>query len=220
MDIHAFLFDMDGTLVDTEVLYLNAIRRALADRHIIVDPSKVVSFVYGVPWPGVYQHIQTHYPTAFKNADDMLDTVNIHFLALREQVDIRIHSSIDLLIELSRHYPVAIVSGSMREELRKNIDIMKIEPHIQFYLGAEDYSPGKPHPAGYLLAAQRLELAPKQIVVFEDSTPGLRAASDAGMVCVGLQREGKPKQDMSLADLVLSDLVHFHNHFPFNNKSG
>ncbi len=86
---------------------------------------------------------------------------------------------------------------------------MNIGEVIAFYLGHEDYEPGKPHPACYLTAARKLGVAPERCVVFEDSDAGLCAAKDAGMYGVALSRSGRPGQAYSRADLILSDLAEF-----------
>ena len=63
------------------------------------------------------------------------------------------------------------------------------------------------YPACFLLGAERLGLPPSECLVFEDSTAGIRAAKAAGMVCVALQRPGRPPQDTRRADEVLADLA-------------
>jgi HAD superfamily hydrolase (TIGR01509 family) len=63
---------------------------------------------------------------------------------------------------------------------------------------------GKPDPEGYLLTARKLEVAPEDCVVFEDSRIGVLAAKAAGMYCVGVRNPGaRTHQDLSAADLVL-----------------
>jgi beta-phosphoglucomutase-like phosphatase (HAD superfamily) len=104
---------------------------------------------------------------------------------------------------------VAIVSGSPRVDVQDGVELLGIAPLLRFFLGSEDYPRGKPDPAGFLLAAQRLGAAPADCLVFEDSAAGVRAARAAGMRCVALARPGAPAQDLSDADLVLNDLGGF-----------
>jgi len=125
-------------------------------------------------------------------------------------MDVRIKSSIELLKKLSRDYSVCIVSGSARKDVEDGIALMGIDSHLQFYLTNEDYSVGKPDPACYLLAADKLQLSPEHCLVFEDSAAGIAAAKDAGMYCIALQRKGAPQQDTSGADEVLDNLADFN----------
>ena len=84
-----------------------------------------------------------------------------------------------------------------------------VGPLLSFSIAAEDYTRGKPDPECFLLAARRLAVPPAQCMVFEDSAAGVRAAKAAGMACVALVREGRPRQDVSAADLVVRDLTDF-----------
>ena len=106
--------------------------------------------------------------------------------------NIAIKESIQLLKQLSNDYPIAIVSGSNRHHLKEFIGLLNIEKEIKFFLGSEDYINGKPDPEPYLKAAKKLNLDPEQCLVFEDSTAGVNSARQAGMFCVGLEREGTP----------------------------
>jgi sugar-phosphatase len=143
------------------------------------------------------------------NVKAMENALRPYFHRLRETRDIRIPGSIALLERLAESHPVAIVSGSPRTDLDDAVQRLGIGDRLSFTLAAEDYAPGKPHPAGYLAAARRLDLPPEKCLVFEDSAAGVRSARDAGMACVALQRDGAPAQDTTGADLVLADLAAF-----------
>ena len=75
---------------------------------------------------------------------------------------------------------------------------MGIEDVVNFYLGHEDYHPGKPHPACYLRAAEIAEALPENCVVFEDSNAGISAAKDAGMYGVALGAFGTSRAGLQL----------------------
>jgi sugar-phosphatase len=122
---------------------------------------------------------------------------------------VTIPGSADLLKRLAATHPVCIVSGSIRHDIEHAIELMGVGELVAFYLGAEDYGPGKPDPACFLMAAAKLGCEPGECVVFEDSAAGLQAGKAAGMTCVALARPGAPAQDFAAADLVLEDLGHF-----------
>jgi len=207
--IEAYFFDLDGTLVDTEILWVEALERFAQEQGYELSHEAAVAMVYGQAWPEVYELFQKRFSERTWSMQDMADHLSRHFLRLRNSRDVRIKGSIALLRALSLSCPVAVVSGSYREDVKAAIDIMDIASSVRFYLGHEDYHPGKPHPACYLEAAKRLNVDPLRCVVFEDSQAGISAAKRAGMFCVALARQGRPAQDCSSADLVLEDLEFF-----------
>lgn len=208
-NVEAFFFDLDGTLMDSEVVYVQAVSESLRTRGAELTPRQVLTLVYGRGWQDIYNDASRMWPGLYKDIDDMEDAVRQHFLVLCSSRDIRIPGSLQLLKRLASSYSVAIVSGSPRQDVEAGILQMGISDHLDFYLGSEDYSPGKPDPSCYLLASKRADVLPRRCVVFEDSEVGVKAAKGAGMFCVGLKREGTPFQDLSNADLVLSDLAGF-----------
>ncbi|HDP35733.1 MAG TPA: HAD family phosphatase [Candidatus Hydrogenedentes bacterium] len=207
--IQAYFFDLDGTLVDTEILWVEAMELLAREHGYPISRDQSLEMVYGVSWPEVYARFRKQFPALRWSLDEMGELLAPHFLRLRDSRDVRIESSIALLRVLAKDHPVAVVSGSYRSDVAAAVAIMDIGGLIHFYLGHEDYHPGKPHPACYLSAAERAGVLPEHCVVFEDSNAGICAAKDAGMYGVALARPGRPVQDYSRADLVMSDLSGF-----------
>ena len=208
--IKAFIFDLDGTLMDSEVVWVEALERVVQDKNIHISHEDAMSIVYGRSWSSVYSDINKRFPGVYPDIDEMEILMREKFLSLAKTRDVLIHSSIDLLKKLSHDYAVCIVSGGTKKDVTDSIKLMGIEPYLRFYLTNEDYSPGKPDPACYLAAAEKLKLSPQKCLVFEDSTAGIQAAKQAGMYCIALKRKDAPDQDTSDADEILEDLAHFH----------
>lgn len=203
----AYLFDMDGTLIDTEPLWVEAVVNVVNALGFPLDREEAARLVYGRSWHDIYRTIVSRWPGFPLSIEAAQDRLTPEFMALRGRRDVRIHSSIALLRRLAAAHPVAVVSGSPRPDVDAGIELMGIGGLIRFSLASDDYSPGKPDPACYLAAAARLGLPPSACVVFEDSAAGVRAAKAAGARCVALARPGMPHpQDVSAADEVLADL--------------
>ena len=207
--IEAFLFDLDGTLMDSEVIYVEAVRFSLADQGCHLNQDQSVALVYGKGWKDIFLEASDRFPNAYANIESMGVVVRRHFDELKAERDIRIPGSVNLLRELARNHPVAIVSGSLRREIAEAVEYLEISSYLDFYLGADDYFPGKPDPACFLAAATKLEISPEKCLVFEDSSAGVLAAKRAGMFCVALRREGVPEQDLTAADAIYGDLSEF-----------
>jgi HAD superfamily hydrolase (TIGR01509 family) len=80
--------------------------------------------------------------------------------------------------------PFAVVSGSTRESVEKSLSALGILDLFDTLVCAGDYTRGKPDPEPFLLAAERLGVAPGACLVFEDAEVGIRAATAAGMASV------------------------------------
>ncbi|HOC67883.1 MAG TPA: HAD family phosphatase [Candidatus Hydrogenedentes bacterium] len=207
--IDAYFFDMDGTLVDTEILWVEAMELLAKDHGYTLSRDMALHMVYGISWPGVYDRLREQFPEIHWTMEEMGAMIGPYFYRLRDTRDVRIQGSIDLLKRLAKTRLVAVVSGSYRADVDTGIAIAGVGPDIRFFLGHEDYDPGKPHPACYLAAAEHAGVPPEHCVVFEDSNAGVCAAKDAGAYAVALSRPGRPAQDYSRADLVLEDLSVF-----------
>jgi len=205
----AYIFDMDGTLLDTEILWVDAIEEFLRRFQPDTTHEKAVRLVYGRSWRDIYPELAAMTSQAGLDREEMEQVLHDIFCRLRDTSDIRIMGSIDLLRELAQTSRVCVVSGSPRRDLDEGIRLSGVGDLLEFALAAEDYSPGKPDPACFRAAARKLDLDPGQCLVFEDSAAGVNAAKDAGMTCVALVRDGAPPQDLSRADLTLSDLSQF-----------
>lgn len=212
MTLDAFIFDLDGTLVDTELLWAEAMRVYLAERHCECSKESLLRIVYGRSWLDIYRDVTSRFPALAATPSHAM-AVNLRevYLRLREQGDsVIIHSSSALLKSLAARHPVIIVSGSPHADVEEAVRLLGAEAAVRFVLGAEDYEPGKPSPAGFLLGAQKLGVPPERCLVFEDSGAGVAAAKAAGMWCVALSRPCSHPQDLSPADWVLTDLAAFN----------
>ncbi len=208
MRFKAALFDMDGTLVNSERVYAISLRLALDELGITISDELSMNLTYGYAWSTVYQNIIKRYPGAAIGEEELDNKLTKHFEDIKRQQPSAfiIDGSKEVLQKLSSDIPVAIVSGSPRQHLAKFVKVLNVEKNIQFYLGTEDYPDGKPAPTPYLYAAKKIGVDPKDCIVFEDSTVGIISAKKAGMYCVAIKIPGAFEQDTSQADEVVQNL--------------
>lgn len=209
--IEAIIFDMDGTLVDTEIYWADAIFEYLKDNGCNCSRNQILEIVFGRSWLDIYSDITKAFPDVAETSSKKmaLSLSSYHQRLCNEKDDIIIETSVKLLKELALKYPVIVVSGSPRDDVIHNLKLAGVYEDVRFVLGAEDYSAGKPDPAGFLKGAKMLNVEPDNCLVFEDSAAGVSAAKSAGMYCVALSREKAHKQDVDHADLIVSDLSEF-----------
>ena len=211
MDVKAFIFDLDGTLIDSEMLWVAAMVAYLADHGCVVTRQEMMKVVVGHSWFDIYRHVILLAPE-LKGVTIQEMAIQLRDYYVRQCEDsgsILIPSSVAVLKSLAKKYPVIIVSGSPHNDVQNAVRLMEAEASVKFVLGAEDYAHGKPAPDGFLLGAKKLGVKPEQCVVFEDSSAGVRSAKAAGMFCVALSRPTEHPQDLSPADWLLEDLADF-----------
>ena len=205
--IKAFLFDLDGTLVDTERLWVQAAEEVLREAGHPLTHDEALALVYGRAWGDIRVDMLERWPDVFPSGEEAERLLGVAFDRLKAECDVRIPSSIALLRRLAATHPVAIVSGSSRGVIEEMLELAGVADCVSLIVSTEDYGRGKPDPQPFALAAERLGIVPSACLVFEDSRAGVLSAKAAGMRVVGLQRDGAPPQDLSEADQVCSDLA-------------
>ncbi len=111
------------------------------------------------------------------------------------------------LIELLREHgiKIALASSSPMENIRLIISSLGIYDCFQAIVWGREVKEGKPSPQGYLLAAQKLGIAPRDCVVIEDAVAGVTGAKRAGMKCLAVTNT-HPRESLKEADLVVVSL--------------
>jgi beta-phosphoglucomutase len=99
-----------------------------------------------------------------------------------------IGSTAEQLVKLlaDNQIPVGIVTGAQREDVLAVLHDSPTGELVSVLIAEEDVSNPKPHPEGYLAAARMLDRQPNDVLVFEDSVPGVQAALAAGMHCIAV----------------------------------
>lgn len=206
----AFFFDLDGTLLCTEILWIEAMKYAAVERGAKMDMAEATEIVIGRALTDIYYAVAEKHPGIFSSLEDMDSALFRHFQQLTSQRDTRIPGSVELLIKLAdKGYPIAIVTGSARRDVEKAVIEMGVADKLVFSISCDDYHIGKPDPTCYKMAADRLGIEYSDCCVFEDSTAGILSAKAAGMKCVALVLPNMPKQDVSGADIIVSNLLEF-----------
>jgi HAD superfamily hydrolase (TIGR01509 family) len=177
--IDALLFDLDGTLIDTESVALTAGMKAFAAMGHPVDEAFMHSLV-GIDLPTAAGLIAAALPT--------LDQTGLNQL-WRQGFVTAINQNLPLkagVLELlaARLRPMAVVTSSGRVEAHHKLKLTGIESAFDHIITLADVSAPKPAAEPYLLAAQRLGVRPERCLVFEDSEAGAEAAHRAGCIVV------------------------------------
>jgi HAD superfamily hydrolase (TIGR01509 family) len=204
--IGAVIFDMDGLLIDTERVALEAYMDAGRQLGIETTVDLFTTFV-GRSWattkilledalgPDDAARMLLAWPTAF---DARLRTTGIPK-----------KPGVDELLGLvrRRRIPIALATSTDRDRASAHLDSAGLIEHFPTMAAGDEVVHGKPAPDIFLLAAQRLRVDPETCIVLEDSEPGVRAASAARMRVVMVPDLKQPEPGVAaLAERICASL--------------
>ena len=205
--IKAMIFDLDGTLVQTEKLKaLSYARAAIELCPVEISEEQVVEAFKDVG--GLSRHeVATQLVSRFgleETARARMDEFGVstpwqafvqvrlrHYQAIMADplvlLDNRWPHNLALLEEALRtHCKVGLATMSYCKQVQRVLDVLDLSDAFHFVASRDDVEHGKPHPEIYLLLAAELGIPPRNCLVIEDSPSGVEAALAAGMWCIAV----------------------------------
>jgi HAD superfamily hydrolase (TIGR01509 family) len=182
VEIHAVVFDCDGVLADSEPAWADAERALCLEYGIDRDAPPWVS-TQGKSLGDSVRLLMPHL------LDDELDLAVRRFIdiaAVAVPADVRpLPGAVEIVSRLSGTMPVAVASNQPRHILGPVLANIGVAPFITAFVGVDDVARPKPAPDLYLRACEVLGVEGRHVLVFEDSSTGIRAAQAAG--CTAIQ---------------------------------
>ncbi|HVZ72295.1 MAG TPA: HAD family phosphatase [Polyangia bacterium] len=201
----AILFDLDGTLVDSERENVESV--VLAARRWGAELTEAErAFVIGHSWVEIHALIVGNHRLDVGMATLIAAAVDEKRALLAADGYRALQGAVAAVRRIARRSKLAVVSGASHGEVDDALASLGVADAFEFVMGAEDYPRGKPAPDPYAIAMQRLGAAPARTVAVEDATPGILSARAAGARVVGVQAGNFSGYDLSAADVVVATL--------------
>ncbi|WOI34028.1 HAD family phosphatase [Tritonibacter scottomollicae] len=215
----AYLFDMDGLLLDTERLTMEG----FLDCAPLVQRDAAEMRAFFTTLVGLTARRSQHLMTEFCGPEADLEAISAHWersceRRLADGVPIK-PTVADTLAGLSgQGVQMAVVTSTDGARARHHLERAGLLAHFSFVLGGDEVSATKPDPAPYLEAAARFGFDPKLCAAFEDSDHGLTAAATAGCFAVqipDLRPPGRPFPQLgqAFASTLQDAVTHAQGHF-------
>lgn len=207
------IFDLDGTLLNTESVY-SIVTEGILKRYGYTYDDNLRKKVMGLTGKQMWQ-VTTKELKIDTPWEDLLAEYRNRSLDLLRTCGL-LPGVEKLIRHLSEHkIPISIASSTTvklykhKTELHKNL--FSLFDHVVCGGSDSEVKSNKPHPDVFLICASRFrnKPSPSKCLVFEDAPNGITAAISAGMQCVAIPNEGLPKQMVNHATLVLNTLKEF-----------
>ncbi|MFG6095196.1 HAD family phosphatase [Leptothoe sp. ISB3NOV94-8A] len=181
----AFIFDMDGTLVDNMAFHMQAWQKFLSSLGVEMTEAEVQQQTHGTIEQCIRricgEELSDAAVTTLAHQKEALYR-ELYKPHLQPITGLREFLQIAQSLEIT----MALGTSAMKPNIDLVLDGLDIAAYFTICVGGDDVTLGKPHPETFLTIAQQLDIAPRYCVVFEDSVIGIEAAQNAGMRAVAL----------------------------------
>ena len=210
----AVLFDFDGVIVNSEPLHFLAFHEVLRGEKIELTEEEYYRELIGFDDKGAFKHVferrgreldpRTFLRVMTLKSEKMMDLIRARKYHTLSGVD-------EFVRGLWWHYPLAICSGALREEIEAMLEGVALRECFRVIVAAEDVAVGKPDPQGYLMCARQLgdkvknALRPEDCLIIEDAPTVIRSAGGVGFRTLGVATS-YPVEKLQDATYVVRDL--------------
>ena len=195
-NFQAYLFDCDGTIVDSMPLHYIAWKQALGEWGCEY-PEDLFYQWGGMPIREIIAELNQRQGLAMPVEEVAHRKEHLYYELLP-----RLTAVPEVLAQIEADHgriPFAVVSGSTRESVVASLEVLGLLNKFDVMVCAGEYAKAKPDPEPFLLAARKLGVAPENCLVFEDTDLGIQAATAAGMQSVRILQPWERSQAENFA---------------------
>jgi len=174
----AYLFDCDGTIVDSMPLHYKAWKQILGEWNCEFSEERFYAWG-GMPIVQIISTLNNEYGLSMPVETLAARKESLYFELLPELQPVP--EVVEHVLAMHGKIPFAVVSGSTRDSVVASLTTLRLLDRFDALVCAGEYQNSKPHPEAFLLAAEKLGVHPNTCLVFEDTDMGIEAATAAGM---------------------------------------
>ncbi len=208
----AFIFDMDGTVVDNMRVHNQTWQLVLADEGVQIDIDDFNRQTTGKKTHEILRLYLGERATSVEIARISEKKEDIYRQVFRPYL--RAIAGLPGFLEETRrlHIPVGLATSAGKINIEYTLSGTGLKPYFDVLVGGEEVLQGKPDPEIFLLAAQRLGVLPQHCLVFEDALLGVEAACRAGMQAVAITTTIPARDFVGLCPVIeiASDFLDLH----------
>lgn len=197
---------MDGVIIDSEPIHQQMEFEMYNELGLTISPEEHKQYV-GTSSIDMWNMIKERHGLD-KTPEELLSYGRgMYWEALDQGRVPLVAGSKELMADLHQNgFIVQVASSATRPTVDRVIEHFKLASSITHRIGGNEVKKSKPDPEIFLKAAAQSGTNPENCLVIEDSRNGIKAAKSAGMTCIGYENPGTGNQNLSIADLIVSDL--------------
>jgi len=203
--IKAVLFDMDGVLIDSELMRLEQLQGIFKSMDIVMSNEEYIKFI-GTSSIHMWGAIKDKYKLNF-SLEELINKDRgeyFNYLSSPETKITPIKGIPEFLkYLLKNNIKMAVASSSPIDVIELIIQSFNFKKYFLALVTGDYVKSSKPEPDIFLYAAEKLGVLPAECVVIEDSSNGVKAAKKAGMKCIGFRNLNSGNQDLSKANIII-----------------
>jgi beta-phosphoglucomutase family hydrolase len=202
--IKAVIFDMDGVIVDSSHIHIEAEKQTMLKYGIRISSKELHKYT-GMTAKFMFTELIKKYKlnTTF---EEIFDEKEKFLFKLLEQDTRPTKGVVHLVRKLKQeNIKLGVASSAHKRLVEYVLEKLKISHLFDCIVSSEDITHSKPNPEIFLKSANELSVSPTDCLVIEDAKLGVEAAKNAGMQCVGYINPKSGNQDLSEADIVIDD---------------
>ena len=182
--LKALIFDMDGTLVHSDPVHLEAFAEVLKPEGVTIDEEIYRSTIIGRTNEAIFASLLPH--LSVERHVVYADEKEAAFRRMARDLE-PLEGLLDLLDWAeAQSIKIALVTNAPRLNADHMLEALRLAERFPVQITIDQVEHGKPHPLPYLTALERLGLLAEEAVAFEDSPSGMRAAKAAGLFSFGV----------------------------------
>jgi len=182
--LKALIFDMDGTLVHSDPVHLEAFAETLKPEGVAIDEEIYRSTIIGRTNEAIFASLLPHLPV--ERHEIYADEKEAAFRRMAQNLE-PLEGLLDLLDWAeAKGIRIALVTNAPRLNADHMLEALGLAERFPIQVTIDQVERGKPDPLPYLTAVERLGIRPEEAIAFEDSPSGMRAAKAAGLFSFGV----------------------------------
>ena len=205
--IKALLFDLDGTLVNSEIIHFDCWNEILEEYGIKLTYDVWLKNYAGIPLPAKAEKLIKKYNIETPQAEIIRKKEQITIERLRSKdVDMMPYATEVLNYFSEQKLILGLVTASSRADAETIFERNGLDRYFNVIITRSEVNKSKPDPESYNTCLHKLDVFKEECVVFEDTINGVKAAKAAGLLCFAIQSNAIIRDELRMADQLFLNL--------------